>query len=65
MVAQFVTFSLYSPMEITVVCAAGPRADLQTIEVERNSSEEVVMKSFEDAIKKSASLSEPVYVSFK
>ncbi|TVR17158.1 MAG: hypothetical protein EA391_05545 [Balneolaceae bacterium] len=65
MVAQIVTFSLYSPMEITVVCAAGPRADLQTIEVERNSSEEVVMKTFEDAIKKSASLNEAVYVSFK
>ncbi len=65
MVAQFLTLSIYSPMEITVVCAAGPSANLQTIEVERNSSEEIVMKSFEEAIKKSAASNEAVYISFK
>ncbi|MCC5940736.1 MAG: hypothetical protein JJU37_04275 [Balneolaceae bacterium] len=65
MVAQFVTLSLYSPMEITVVCAAGPSANLQSIEVEKNSSEDIVMQTFEEAIKRSASSNEAVYVSFK
>lgn len=65
LVAHMVTFSIYSPMEITVVCAASQRADLQTIEVEKNSSAEIVMETFSDAIKQSAQTREPVYVSFK
>lgn len=69
MVAQFVTLSLYSPMEITVVCAADSRADLtadsQTIEVAKNSSPDIVIETFTEAIKRSADLNQPVYVSFE
>lgn len=69
MLAQFVTFSLYSPMEITVVCAAAPRADAtietQTIEVAKNSAPDVVIETFNEAVKRSAESNQPVYVSFK
>ncbi len=69
MVAQFVTFSLYSPMEITVVCAAPTRADATTetqmIEVAKNSAPDVVIETFNEAAKRSAESKQPVYVSFK
>ncbi|TVQ01027.1 MAG: hypothetical protein EA359_14625 [Balneolaceae bacterium] len=69
MLAQFVTLSLYSPMEITVTCAASPRADLhpdsKTLEVPKNSETEIVLGAFNDAVKLSAESKQPVYVSFQ
>ncbi len=69
LVAQFVTFSIYSPMEITVTCAANPRADLdpasRTLEVPKNSESEIVLGAFNEAIKLSAESNQPVYISFQ
>ena len=68
MVAQVVTFSIYSPMEITVTCASAS-ADLGSennmIELAKNSGEEVVKSTFEQAAKEAANSQLPVYVTFK
>jgi len=68
MIAQMITFSLYSPMEITVTCASA-NADLNsesnTLELAKNSDETVVKSTFEQAAKAAASSQKPVYVTFK
>lgn len=68
MVAQMITFSLYSPMEITVTCASGS-ADLhtepQTLELAKNSSTEITKDTFGKAATLSAESDQPVYVKFK
>jgi hypothetical protein len=68
MIAQMITFSLYSPMEITVTCASA-NADLNsesnTLELAKNSDETVVKSTFEQAAKAAASSQTPVYVTFK
>lgn len=67
MLAQMITFSLYSPMEITVTCAAGS-ADLNTghptLDLAKNSSEEVTKNTFGKAAALSAESDMPVYVRF-
>lgn len=68
LVAQMVTFSLYSPMEITVVCAAS-QADAstggQSLELAKNSADDIIINTFSEAAKLSAEKNEPVYVEFK
>lgn len=68
MLAQLVTFSLYSPMSITVTCATGSMAasnPSDIIEVDRNSPKEVVLESFSKAIELSAKNERAAFVSFK
>jgi len=67
MVAQAVTLSLYSPMSITVTCASASAANIDTdntIEVAKNSPEEVVIDSFSKAIELSSKNQRAAYVSF-
>lgn len=68
MLAQFITFSLYSPMEITVTCATA-RADISPgnniLDLAKNSSEEVVRKTFTEAAELSSNTEKPVFVNFK
>lgn len=68
MVAQMVTFSLYSPMEITVTCASASADNYTTdevIELAKNSAQEDVIDTFSKAAELSASKEQAVYVSFK
>jgi hypothetical protein len=68
LVAQAITFSLFSPMEITVTCAAGmsdASTGDQTIEVAQNSSKNLIESTFKEAVTRSATMNEPVYVKFK
>lgn len=68
LLAQFITFSLYSPMEITVTCASGS-ADIisgdNTIDLAKNSSEDLVRETFGKAAELSAKNEMPIYVNFK
>jgi hypothetical protein len=69
---QFVTilsFGIYSPMQITVTCAAasasaGTGAD-QTFTADRNASNEAKLKTIEEAVHRSAELAQPVYIEFR
>lgn len=68
MVAQMITFSLYSPMEITVTCASASAdfgSENNMMELAKNSDEEVVKNTFEQAAKEAANSQLPVYVTFK
>ncbi len=68
---QFVTFlsmGIYSPMEIRVTCAAATAENVSaknSIELAKNSSDEVVRKAFGKAAELSAKSETPVYVNFK
>lgn len=68
MIAQMITFSLYSPMEITVTCASAS-ADIsagdESLEIAYNSSEEIVQNTYNEAIARSAKTEKPVYIQFK
>lgn len=68
MIAQMITFSLYSPMEITVTCASAS-ADIsaggQSLEIAYNSSEEILEDTYNKAITMSAKTEKPVYIQFK
>lgn len=68
MLAQFITFSLYSPMEITVTCASAS-ADIsegnQSLELAQNSSKEIVQDTYNEAVSMSAKTAKPVYIQFK
>lgn len=68
LVAQAITFSLFSPMEITVTCAAGmsdASTGDQTMELAQNSSDDVIQSTFKEAVTRSATTNKPVYVKFK
>lgn len=69
LVASALTFSIYTPMHITVTCAAS-RAELPTdvkiidvasSEIENNS----LNQAFSEAVNLSKQLTEPVFISFK
>lgn len=68
MLAQFITFSIYSPMEITVTCASAS-ADVsvgeQSLDLAANSSDEVKQNTYNEAVKISAKTNNPVYIQFK
>lgn len=68
LVAQMITFSLYSPMEITVTCASAS-ADMNiegnTLELAKNSEEAVIKSTFEKAAEQAVDRQSPVYVTFK
>ena len=68
LVAQAVTFSIFSPMEITVTCATSS-ADLptgeQSIELAQNSSDELIQDTYTEAVQLSAKTEKPVYIQFK
>ncbi|MDX1591106.1 MAG: Bor family protein [Balneolaceae bacterium] len=65
---QAITFGIYSPMSISVTCATGGMAatnPADIIDVQRDSSEEIVIESFSKAIKLSAENERAAYVQFK
>lgn len=68
---QFVTFlsmGIYSPMEIRVTCAAATAENVSaenSIELAKNSPDEVVRKTFGKAAELSAKSETPVYINFK
>lgn len=68
MVAQMITFSLYSPMEITVTCASAS-ADIystdEVLELAKNSEQKDVIDTFSKAAALSSDNEKAVYVSFK
>lgn len=68
MLAQLITFSIYSPMEITVTCASAsadiPESD-PSLELARNSSKEVIQNTYSKAVTLSSDTEKPVYVKFK
>ncbi|NBC64452.1 MAG: hypothetical protein GVY07_02160 [Bacteroidetes bacterium] len=68
MVAQAITFSLYSPMEITVTCASGTGAVNgynEPIELAKSSSNEAQQKTYSEAISVATETQKPVYIEFK
>ncbi|MEX0945669.1 MAG: hypothetical protein WDZ38_08320, partial [Balneolaceae bacterium] len=68
MLASAITFSIYSPMEITVTCASSSAdnyTEEDTIELAKNSSQENVINAFSKAIELSANTEKATYVSFK
>lgn len=68
MLAQFITFSIYSPMEITVTCAtasADNSSDNQSIKLAKNSSEEVKQDTYSKAVALASKTEQPVYIQFK
>lgn len=68
MLAQLITFSIYSPMEITVTCAtasAEVSVGEQTLDLTANSSDEMKQTTYNEAVKISAKTSKPVYIQFK
>lgn len=68
MVAQAITFSLYSPMEITVTCASGMGAvngDNEPIELAKSSSKEIQQKTYSEAVSVATQTQKPVYIEFK
>jgi hypothetical protein len=73
LVAQAVTFSLYSPMTITVTCAAGgasvhlmPRPDVEFdgITIPRHATDAGINRAFYMAAMQAAEAGEPVAVQF-
>ncbi len=66
MLAQFVTFSIYSPMTITVTCASGGGSggsDAESIEAGDTMAEHTA--AFEKAITQSLETGKPVLVTFR
>ncbi len=68
LLAQMITFSIFSPMEITVTCAAASADisdDNQSLELARNSSEQVIQQTYTKAVTMSSDTEKPVYIKFK
>ena len=68
LLAQMITFSIYSPMEITVTCATGmsdASTGEETIQLAKNSPTETVQETFRKAANLSAEKEGPVFVEFK
>lgn len=68
LVAQAITFSLYSPMEITVTCASGMGAttsDNEPLELAKTSTDEVKEKTYNEAISVASKTQKPVYIELK
>ena len=68
MIAQAVTFSIYSPMEITVTCATG-MASINTqnelVDLASNSSDELKQKTYTEAVLTASKTQNPVYIHLK
>src|SRR5690554_2046273 len=65
MLAQMVTFSIYSPMEITVTCASSTShipANSDTIDLAADASFEDVSQAYTDAASLSSVTEKPVYL---
>jgi hypothetical protein len=65
----FITFGIYTPMHITVTCAAAsadliPGYGTDILLVERNAAEETVQEAFSKAGEQAASTGNPVFVGF-
>lgn len=68
LVAQAITFSIFSPMEITVTCATGGMSlntEDSSIELAKNSAEEVKQQAYSDAVELSSKTNKPVYIQLK
>lgn len=69
LVAQAITFSLFAPMEITVTCATGGMSinaeDSSSIELAKNSTEDVKLQTYSDAVSISSKTNKPVYIELK
>lgn len=69
-VASALTFNLYTPMHITVTCAAGGMSSVdiekeENMNVAENSSDEEVANTIKKAANKSSELQRPVYIKFE
>ena len=69
MVATALTFNIYSPMSITVTCAAGGSASLDAdaaaeVTVAAGADEDATQAAFQDAIQQSSERQQPVHVRF-
>lgn len=68
LVAQMITFSIFSPMEITVTCATAsaevPNSN-QSLELAKNASKEVKESTYSEAVALSSKTNKPVYISYK
>lgn len=67
MLAQMVTFSIYSPMEITVTCASASSdipVNSASIELAENATAEDIRRAYTDAANLSSVSEEPVYLFF-
>lgn len=65
-----ITFNIYTPMHITVTCAAGGGmseldADTENITVSDASNDQEVIRAIQTASEKAVELKKPVYVKFK
>lgn len=65
-----ITFNIYTPMHITVTCAADGgmselNADTDNITVSDSSSDQEVIKAIQTASQKAVALQKPVYVKFR
>ncbi len=68
LVAQAVTFSIFSPMEITVTCAtssAGISVGEKSLDLAANSSDEIKQNTYSQAVEISAKTHQPVYINIK
>lgn len=68
LVAQAITFSLFSPMEITVTCATGgmgANVEDTSLELATNSTDEVKLQTYSDAVTISSKMNKPVYIQLK
>lgn len=67
MLAQMVTFSIYSPMEITVTCASASSdipSNSATMELAADASSAEIKRAYSQAALLSSATEEPVYLSF-
>lgn len=69
MVANVITFGIYTPIEIDVTCAsgssgAGSRADA-AIEIQRDASAQEMTQSFQEATRQAVATHRAVYVQFR
>jgi len=68
LIAQMITFSIYSPMEITVTCASGMGENIdqsKSIDLVRASTKEVKEKIYTEAVTIAAKTNKPVYINIK
>lgn len=68
LVAQAVTFSIFSPMEITVTCASGgmgANVEDTSLELARNSTNEIKQQTYQEAVSISSKMNKPVYIQMK
>ncbi|MDR9419580.1 Bor/Iss family lipoprotein [Gracilimonas sp.] len=70
MLVSNITAGLYTPMSVTVTCAAGNMTDLnesknKTMTVEKEASEEDVQKTYQEAANEAIEKGEAVYIKFK